>query len=1004
MTLTTTSTTVVYSGNGSTTAFAVPFQFYTLVVTETSSGGVVTTKTLGTHYTVTGGSGSTGTVTMLTAPASGVTLTITRSTARTQLADYAEGEAFPAATHESALDKIVMMLQEIETDLGDLEEDTDAFDSRSLVVPEGDTAASRTLPTAAARADKYLRFTSDGSPSYADGIAIESDFLQAGTGAAVRSSLEKMRETWSLTDFEGVDKTGATDSTVGMQACIDAAIAVGGADIKVPVGDYKYDHLTITGASTEGYIRFIGDGGRSNTILGIGTAVRGPRFICTNPATDGILIDGMQSVIIENIGIKFNRVAVNSTSVSRANPAVVTATGHGLANGTRVWCTAATGMTELIGNVYTVANAATDSFELSGLNSSGFGADGTSVNWSTVPASGAAIYSNDGNRLIIRDCYIEYVYNGIVCVGTSRPQILGTEVINAVGKAGIRLQGKIGREVSTGTVTDVNSYPNNAVSKVSPRTNGIEIGTYCNSTRLEWTRVTKAQWGFKVGETLATVGGTANAITLTDSDNFWEEMRDGTCAAFTATATSSSITPTLNLNGMGAKTVKADDGADLGVGDIASGSTYTVMYSEDDDAWLLKDDLDAPAFIRWDGCATETCGQSGILANSFSMMVFHQLYCCLSDGHGIHVPAQAAVAERPTLIVTDSRISSNDLNGIYLETCPSVFISNCAIGGNSFSAPGTYDGIRVSAADGFLSVMGCQIGGSTFELPNITSHQRYGIAFTSGVTDPRFRIIGNNLQGNTTGGLLDQSTNSATTRGNKKVRGNVGIPDWIDSEVVHGIVSVSLSANTDDWTFSGIDGCRWVRVAPSAEYYISGIVAPTDGNRRLIISNNSSTYTILLKHNTGSTAANRFDLPNSVDYALSPNTMAEFVYDVTSTRWRVAGIHAARLDREGQVLAGGASITSKSLTASTSFTADCGARPLQYITNNGAFTITAPAADGSMVVLVTNGATAGAITFTGFTVRSGGTGDALTTTNGDKFAVSITRINSVAFYSVQALQ
>lgn len=76
----------------------------------------------------------------------------------------------------------------------------------------------------------------------------------------------------------------------------------------------------------------------------------------------------------------------------------------------------------------------------------------------------------------------------------------------------------------------------------------------------------------------------------------------------------------------------------------------------------------------------------------------------------------------------------------------------------------------------------------------------------------------------------------------------------------------------------------------------------------------------------------------------------------------------------------------------------------QYVTNNGAYTITAPSSDCAVDILVTNGSSAGATTFTGFTVASGNTGDALTTTNTNKFVISIRRINSVSTYTIKALQ
>ncbi len=84
-------------------------------------------------------------------------------------------------------------------------------------------------------------------------------------------------------------------------------------------------------------------------------------------------------------------------------------------------------------------------------------------------------------------------------------------------------------------------------------------------------------------------------------------------------------------------------------------------------------------------------------------------------------------------------------------------------------------------------------------------------------------------------------------------------------------------------------------------------------------------------------------------------------------------------------------------------TVDPGDGPLQYITNGGAFTITEPANDGSCILLVTNNGSAGTITFSGFDVGSS-TGDALTTTNTNKFSISIWRINGVSGYRIAAHQ
>lgn len=104
----------------------------------------------------------------------------------------------------------------------------------------------------------------------------------------------------------------------------------------------------------------------------------------------------------------------------------------------------------------------------------------------------------------------------------------------------------------------------------------------------------------------------------------------------------------------------------------------------------------------------------------------------------------------------------------------------------------------------------------------------------------------------------------------------------------------------------------------------------------------------------------------------------------------------------GQAISGGFTSTAYSRTWAN-HTADSGLGDYQYGTNSGAITITAPAADGGFDMLVTNGAAAGAITFSGFTVGSN-TGDPYVTTNAYKFILSIRRINGVSTYTWKALQ
>lgn len=115
MTIATTAHTFDYSGNGTTTIFAVPFPFkaqshlvITLIDNATSA---VTAWTLGVDYTLTGGD-PTGTLTAVVAPASGKTLHGERVVPVLQSLDLNANDGFPASAMEDALDLLTMMIQQ----------------------------------------------------------------------------------------------------------------------------------------------------------------------------------------------------------------------------------------------------------------------------------------------------------------------------------------------------------------------------------------------------------------------------------------------------------------------------------------------------------------------------------------------------------------------------------------------------------------------------------------------------------------------------------------------------------------------------------------------------------------------------------------------------------------------------------------------------------------------------------------------------------------------------
>lgn len=111
----------------------------------------------------------------------------------------------------------------------------------------------------------------------------------------------------------------------------------------------------------------------------------------------------------------------------------------------------------------------------------------------------------------------------------------------------------------------------------------------------------------------------------------------------------------------------------------------------------------------------------------------------------------------------------------------------------------------------------------------------------------------------------------------------------------------------------------------------------------------------------------------------------------------------AKLNVEDQVLTGGARVTSKSLgtpTAASTVTLDPGDRPLQHLTNNAAFTLAPGTNSGSILLEIVNGASAGAITTSGFTKVDG----SFTTTSGHKFICSVVRSQNYSYLNIAALQ
>lgn len=200
MTVSSTTSRVIYSGNGVTTSWPFNFKVPTaadLVVVYTDVEGVDTTLSYGSQYSATGfGQDAGGTVTypLSGSPiATGTKLTIYRNVAVTQPTSISNQGAMWPAIIEAALDRLTFIAQKIADTV-----------SRAITISPTDSTALNPLPNATQRANSLLGFDASGQPYAA----------QVGAGLAAAS-------TWLITNFFPAASAAAARTAIAALAAAD---------------------------------------------------------------------------------------------------------------------------------------------------------------------------------------------------------------------------------------------------------------------------------------------------------------------------------------------------------------------------------------------------------------------------------------------------------------------------------------------------------------------------------------------------------------------------------------------------------------------------------------------------------------------------------------------------------------------------------------------------------------------------------------------------------------
>ena len=200
------------SQGATTTSFAVPFEFFDTTDLKVVVDG--TTKTITTHYTVSGGNGSTGTVTMsVTGATGGSTVIIYREIPLSRSTDFPTSGAFPIATLNTELDRTVALFDDRK----------DRID-RSIRLLDTDDAATMTLPTKDNRKGTVLGFNAttgavEAGPTIANVSSLSSITSNIDTLGAIASNVTTVANISS--DVTTVANISSNVTTVaGIQANI----------------------------------------------------------------------------------------------------------------------------------------------------------------------------------------------------------------------------------------------------------------------------------------------------------------------------------------------------------------------------------------------------------------------------------------------------------------------------------------------------------------------------------------------------------------------------------------------------------------------------------------------------------------------------------------------------------------------------------------------------------------------------------------------------------------
>ena len=291
------------------TSFTVNFEFFAAADLNVFVDN--TLKTITTHYTVSGGNGSTGTVTMsVTGASGGSTVVITRDIALERTTDFPVSGAFNISSLNTELDKLVA-----------IDADVDDTISRSIRLQDSDAAASMELPLKASRVGTVMAFNAttgavEAGPSISSVATVATQSANINTVAGISANVTTVAGIQAnVTTVAGISSnvttvagvSSAVSTVAGIQANVttvagiasDVTAVAGISSDVAAVENIKANVTTVAGISAN-----------VTTVAGISSDVTSVAGIASNVTT----VAGINTTHLSNVSGVSSNVALLGTS------------------------------------------------------------------------------------------------------------------------------------------------------------------------------------------------------------------------------------------------------------------------------------------------------------------------------------------------------------------------------------------------------------------------------------------------------------------------------------------------------------------------------------------------------------------------------------------------------------------------------------------------------------------------------------------------------------------